>query len=283
LGKPAPKPVFLPSAAVLKSAVARAVRPLVALLIEHGLTYPWFSNLLKSVFIEVADKDFQLPDKRQTDSRLTLLTGVHRKDIRRLRGAAHGDEAPPPSVYLGAQVAAIWTGNERYLDEDGHPRRLPRISQDGEPSFEELVTGVNTDIRPRAVLDEWLRLGAVEIDSDNYIRLKTEAFVPSEGFEEKAYYLGRNVHDHLAAARHNVQGEEPPLLERSVYYDDLSAGSVRELDEMARREGMKVLQTLNRRARELQAIDAERASDNTYRLNFGVYLYHEREDPATED
>lgn len=278
MAKPAPKPVLLRSAAVLQKAATRALRPLVGLMIEHGLTYTWLSGVLKSVFVDVADKEFRLPDKRQTDSRLTLLTGVHRKDIRRFRERRRSeDEDPPTSVYLGAQLVAIWTGDERFLDGDGNPRPLPRLDRLASPNFEELVTSVNTDIRPRAILDEWLRLGAVEVDENDCVTLRTEAFVPSNGFEEKVYYLGRNVHDHIAAARHNVQGEGPPFLERSVYYDELSPQSVMELEELARRESMKVLQTLNRRARELQEADGE-AAEAGHRINFGVYFYHVREE-----
>jgi hypothetical protein len=263
---------------VLQRAATRALRPLVGLMIEHGLTYTWLSGVLKSVFVDVADKEFRLPDKRQTDSRLTLLTGVHRKEIRRFRESKRViDEDPPTSIYLGAQLVAIWTGDERFLDSDGNPVPLPRLDRETRPNFEELVTSVNTDIRPRAILDEWLRLGAVEVDENDCVKLKTEAFVPSNGFEEKVYYLGRNVHDHIAAARHNVQGEEPPFLERSVYYDELSAESVLELEKLARRESMKVLRTLNRKARELQEADGE-AANADYRINFGVYFYRVREE-----
>jgi hypothetical protein len=280
------------------SAVTRVLRPLVGLLMEHGLTFQWLNGLLKSVFVDVAEKEFRLPDKRQTDSRITLLTGVHRKDVRRLREASgSGDDGPPPSIYLGAHLVAIWTGDDRFLDRKGHPKALSRLPRGTEPSFEELVAGVSTDIRPRAVLDEWLRLGAVEVDDDDRVRLKTEAFIPSKGFEEKSYYLGRNVHDHIAAARHNVQGHKPPMLERSVYYENLTPESVRELEELARGEGSRALQAINRRARELQARDKRnagpghkragngrgggkpRSKDAANRINFGIYFYHEREDP----
>lgn len=283
-GKSKSKPTAPAVPESLKTAVVTMLRPLVGLLMEHGLTYPWLSAVLKSVFVDVAEKEFRLPDKRQTDSRITLLTGVHRKDVRRLRqqpGAA-AESRPPESVYLGAHLVAVWTGDERFLDLQGNPKPLTRLPRDNAPSFEKLVTSISKDIRPRSVLDEMLRLGAVEVDDDDRVRLKTEAFIPSKGFDEKAYYLGRNVHDHIAAARHNVQGGEPPLLERSVYYDDLSLESVRELDELAHREGMKLLQLINRRARELQAAD-ERATNPIHRINFGLYFYRDRQAPESDE
>ena len=142
---------------------------------------------------------------------------------------------------------------------------------------------VSTDIRPRAVLDEWLRLGAVEIDAQEQVRLKAEAFVPAKGFDEKAFYFGRNIHDHLAAARHNLAGGEPANLERSVYYDELSEPSLQTLAELSTEEAMKALKVVNRRARQLQTRDRKR-SGAKYRINFGVYFFKAPDpEPPTED
>ena len=117
------------TSSVLASAVRRVLRPLVGLLVEHGLTYQWMSGLLKSLFVDVAEKEFRLPGKRQTDSRITLLSGVHRKDVRRLRQLLKpGDPGPPENVYLGAHLVAIWTSERGFVDDSGRPKPLPRGS-----------------------------------------------------------------------------------------------------------------------------------------------------------
>lgn len=258
--------------AALIAALHRLLGPLVRLLIGHGITYPALCALLKSVYVNVADADFRLDDKPQTDSRVSLLTGIHRKDVRRLRT----DTAPAPApagVSLGAQIAARWAGDPRYRDAQGAARPLARLARDGgEQSFEALVAGVNRDIRARAVLDEWLRLGVVTVDDRDRVCLTSGAFVPGDGFDEKAWYLGRNVHDHLAAAAHNLSGAQPPLFERCVYYDRLSRPSVTDLAALARAEGMRALQTVNARALELQDRDAA-APQATERISFGAYFF----------
>ena len=266
---------------VLAPAVEKLLRPLIGLLMEHGLTYTWLSGLLKSIYVDVAEKEFKLAGKAQTDSRITLLTGVHRKDVRRLRGTPLVDVPPPETVYLGAQLVARWTGEKRFLDKAGRPKPLPRLST-GKKSvdFEELVTSVSKDIRPRAVLDEWLRLGVVDIDEKDRVYLVEEAFIPIKGFEEKVFYLGRNIHDHLAAARHNVQGRTPSFLERSVYYDDLTAQSVDALAELSEQEAMRVLKAINSAAMKLQRKDSSSLSA-TRRMNFGVYFFNEVEEPES--
>ena len=265
----------------LTRAIEKLLRPLVGLLLEHGLTYTWLTGVLKRIYVDVADKEFALDGKRQTDSRITLLTGVHRKDVRQFRADPLSDAPPPESVYLGAQLVALWTSDDRFLDDREAPLKLWRLPrEDDEPDFEDLVTSVSKDIRPRAVLDEWVRLGVVQIDDSGRIVLKQEAFIPSQGFDEKAFYLGRNIHDHLAAARHNVQGNTPPFMERSVYYDELTQESVDKLSELAEQEGMQALKKINSRARRLQKRDAG-SDEEKYRMNFGIYFFDEVEDPPS--
>lgn len=277
-----------PGAALAPPALLRALhhllRPLVRLLLANQVTYPILSRLLKTVYVEMADREFVLEGRPQTASRLSLLTGIHRKDIRRLRDAPSEVFTPPPSVSLGARLVLQWTGSPDFLDAEGRPLPLPlQAAGSTGPSFEDLVASVSTDIRPRSVFDEWQRLGVVELDAEGRVRLLVDAFVPSKGFDEKAHYFGRNVHDHLAVAAHNLAGGLPPMLERSVYCDGLSADSVAELRELAERVGMRALQTVNRRAMKLQEGDAER-DDARLRMAFGSYFLRadtrdERQEP----
>jgi hypothetical protein len=266
----------------LVAALARVLRPLVRLLLRHQFTYPMFIRLLKSVYVEVAASDFALPGKDQTDSRISLLTGVHRKDVKRLWRSKRTVDIVPASVPLGSQLVAVWTTARRYLDKRGRPRPLPRLAagQTG-PSFEELVASVNTDIRPRVVLDEWLRLGVARLDEEDNVSLVVDAFVPEKGFDEKAFYLGQNLHDHIASCAHNLSGSGPAMIERSVVSDELSEPSVAALAELAREQGMQALHSISRRAIELEREDAKRKAPRQ-RINFGIYFYTEPSKPEGE-
>src|SRR5262245_57201136 len=175
------------------------------------------AELLKQVYVDVAKREFPLAGAEPTDSRVSLLTGVHRKDVKRLRGTEAPGETMPEAVALGAQLAAAWTTRRDLRDRNGRPRPLARLaSQGGERSFEALVASISKDIRARPLLDEWLRVGAVELDGEDRVVLRAAAFVPTRGFDEKAFYFGHNLHDHAAAAAHNMQGGAPPFLERKI-------------------------------------------------------------------
>jgi hypothetical protein len=211
-----------------------------------------------------------------------LLTGVHRKDVKRLRGQHKLALPVPRAASLGSQLIARWTTLRPYLDTTSSPRPLPRLPQTDDPeSFESLVRSLSTDIRPRVVLDEWLRLGIVHIDEADHVCLNVDAFVPPKGSEEIIYYFGRNLRDHAAVAVNNVLGDEEPLLERSVSYNNLSVEAVNELNALARQRGMEVLQELNAHALQLQQRDSGTPAA-TQRMSFGVYFLREAQPQPTK-
>lgn len=264
-----------PSGIVIQ-AVRGVLKPLVRFMLSQGLTYTILIELLKSIYVEVALNEFTLEKKRQTDSRISLLTGVHRKDVKRLSEMLETDAPPPENVTLGAQLVAKWIGQPQYVDKQGHPIPLTRgVKDGGEKSFEALVASVSKDIRSRAVLDEWLRLGIVHMDANDCVCLDTEAFIPKQGFEEKAYYFQHNLHDHIAASVNNMLELGPPFVERSVHYDTLTKGSAAELVSLGEALGMQALQTVNRRALILEKKDANHPDANQ-RINFGIYFYYEK-------
>jgi hypothetical protein len=248
------------------------LRPLVRLLLEKQLSYTALTKQLKALYVEVAERDLALPGRRPTDSRISLLTGVHRREVKRIRSELHGEGRPPARISLGALLISRWTADPAYLDADGRPRRLPKRAAGSEPSFEALVVSASTDLPPRSVLDEWLRLGVVELDEQGRVRLVEESFVPEQGYEEKLHFFGRNLREHVATGARNLLGAEPPYLDRSVYYDGLSKESIEDLAAFTREEGADLLRRVNQRALELQRADADRGHA-TQRMTFGSYFY----------
>lgn len=259
-----------PDAGALQAPLARLLRPLVRLFVRSGITFPALTDLLRELYVNVAEYDFALPGKDQTDSRVSLLTGIHRKEVRRLRGAGAPVSAVPASVSRTSRIIARWVAAPDFTDADGRPIALPRVAENG-PSFESLVASVTRDLRPRAVLDEWLDRGLVTLDDQERIVLAEAAFVPSGGGSQQLYYFGRNLHDHIAAAVTNILEEKPRFLERAVHYDGLSPALARRLETRAREIAMEALQQANREAHAACQTDP----GGEARWNFGIYIYAE--------
>lgn len=265
------------SQTTIVSAVSYILRPLIRLLLANGISFQAFSNLVKSAYVKVADEEFRLDSKPQTDSRISLLTGIQRREVNRLRTEKVAEINLSQHASMSALLLTIWSGSSEYSDEQGLPIPLPRLSNKGENrSFESLVQSVSKDFRARVVLDEWLRQGMVTLDNNDNVHLVADAFAQPQDIEEKHYYLGQNIHDHLAATVHNLVGSQPPFLERCVFYDKLSVDSTRELAEYSRIVGMRALHAINKRAAELQKRDQGKA-DAVHRTNFGVYHFSEAE------
>jgi hypothetical protein len=268
----------------LITAIRKILRPAVRLLLHFQVSYPYLISLLKSVYVEVADEEFALDDRRQSDSRITLLTGVHRKDVKRLRAEESEAVLAPRTVSIGAQCISYWLGMERFRSTDHTPLPLPLktpSTSPGQVCFDDLVESVcRQDIRPRVILDEWIRLGIAHLDELDRVVLNTGAFTPDKGVDEKLFFFGKNIQDHLNAGIHNIMGKKPAFFDRSVYYNKLSQASLDELQDLAAQLGMASLIEMNQRALRLQQSDL---GDNQalYRMNFGVFHYNDYQEKTS--
>lgn len=253
-------------------------------MMKSGVTFPVLSDTLRQLFVDVATNDI-LPDSRsRTDSRISVLSGVHRKEIKRLRLLKSDQARPPDVVTLLSQVVGRWLGSPAYVTPDGQPRILARLAQPGQAAaFETLVQAVTTDVRPRAVLDDMVSHGVVTVLDDDRVRLNTQAFIPRPGGAEQLFYFARNLHDHVAAASANIVSGNPPYFDRSVHYDALTLAQAEALRAYAREVGMRALLEVNRKALELLGEEAMPAADQANRdgrerVNLGIYLYQECDD-----
>ncbi|GAB4036726.1 MAG: DUF6502 family protein [Rubrivivax sp.] len=259
---------------IVLAAALRLLRPLVRLLLREGVAYPAFAAALKPVFLEAARAELAARGMAATDSALTLLSGVHRRDVRRLaRGAPEpGPLAAPLS--LAAEVAGRWLGEATWLDADGRPRVLPRS---GAGSFDALVESLSSDVRPRAMLDEMLRLGVVR-ETPEGIALDAAGLAPRAGFDEMAALMAANLQDHLAAAAANLVGESN-FLEQALFVDQLGADSARQLERAASAAWQQALRQLMPLARaRFEADAALDPAQRVHRARFGVYFFSDRED-----
>ncbi|NNL86624.1 MAG: hypothetical protein HKP27_13275, partial [Myxococcales bacterium] len=145
-----------PADSALVKALWHLLQPLVRLLVRQGITFPRLTPMLKTLYLEAAEHELGAD---ASGSRIHLATGLHRKDVRRLRNEAT-DQPPPPPLALGARVVAKWIGESETTDDRGEPLALPLRAELG-PSLEALIASISTDVRPRAVYEEWLRLGVI--------------------------------------------------------------------------------------------------------------------------
>jgi Family of unknown function (DUF6502) len=255
--------------AVLR-ALARVLRPIARLLIAGGVPIQAASESLKRAYVEAAHRHFG--EETGTDSRLSLLTGINRKEVRRLTTPIADEWGPESVTSFASAVYTAWTLREEWRGPDGQPRALPRR---GEGSFDVLVKGVTRDLRPLSVLAELVRLGYAEVGEDGMVRATGNAFLPQRQFADRLGPLAESLQDHADAAVANVLAVSPPFLERSLFADELSEESARALQEEARAQWKRVYDELIIRADALEAEDRQLGRRASTRIRVGVYVYVE--------
>lgn len=268
-------------------ALNRVLRPLARAMIEQRIGVPALVDRLKETFVAVASEDYRLEGKLPTDSRVSLLTGLQRRDVKAVRErlADGGPAEPERGGGYFPRVIARWRGDDRFRDGAGQPLVLSRVARDEKPSFEELVAAVSQDMHARTVLDEMRRSGMVEWDeATDTIQLLAEAYTPHWNQADLLHYFGANLGDHAEAAVANVMAGpgNAPFFERAVHYNQLTPESRAELDALARDLQMEALQALSDKALQLQEQDKDKP-DATERFRCGGFIYWAAEKPGKDD
>jgi hypothetical protein len=260
-------------ARIALQAALTMLMPLARWLLRNGVHYASFAPALKSVFVEAARRELDAAGAKQTDSAISVLSGVHRRDIREsARAAEHAQQPKTPSV--ASQAFTRWVTDPAYRGAAGRPAML--LKTGAAPSFDALARQVSSDVHPRTLLAEMQRLGLVLVD-DEQVRLCTEAFVPQQGLAENATLLSAHVADHIAAGVHNLGSGEGRFLEQSMYGSGLTAQSIAALGQTARTLWADIFGQIVREA--TQRFEADRQDPTTprMRMRFGVYYYAEPE------
>lgn len=265
-----------PTRALIET-VARVLAPVVRLLIAKGIPYQMASEILKRSYVDTARKHFPADDV-ETATRLSLLTGLNRKEIRRLTTELAEMKKPEDMTSYAAAVHAVWSRVRRWRDRDGMPKPLPRRATGREASFDDLVRSVTLDHRPSAVLEELVRLNYAQEDANGMVRMNARAFLSQQVFEDQLIPLGENLEDHAAAAVQNVLLEKPMHLERSVFSDELSSVSVERLRTLVETHWQQLHDSAIETAVTAEEEDVEKQRTRNQRIRLGMYFYSEKKD-----
>jgi Family of unknown function (DUF6502) len=251
----------------------------VRLLIARGVTFQMASELLKRVYVKAAQKHFVGKDDEATGTQLSLLTGLNRKEIRRLTADEMEESQPIPVASYASAVYFAWTTERRWRERNGKPKHLPRRATGKTLTFDDLVRSVTTDHRPSAILEELIRLGFIEYDQEARLVLQSRPFLPAGEFEDRLASLEQSTEDHLKAAVTNVLEEKPNyFLDRFIYSDELSEASAEKLHQRARDNWKFVQDDTVKHAIESEARDIEEGRQTKTRIRVGMYFYSETTD-----
>ena len=207
-----------PAKSLLLQACGLLLEPLIRLLLKSGITWKEFSDLAKAKFVQVATEDFGKKGRPTNISRVAILAGLDRRDVRRLRALPANELVDGRSYTSKAtQVLSGWHHDREFSGADGVPLPLPL---EGEaPSFAALVRRYAPALPPVAVAKELKAAGAVVELDDGALRAVKREYIPQQLDEAKIRLFGSIVHDLGTTLEHNltqVPGAAPRFERRAV-------------------------------------------------------------------
>lgn len=267
----------------LSAATLQLLHPLVRILLRNNVSHQTFGEWAKQAYVDVANAEFGIEGKKQTISRIAILTGLTRKEVQRLlQPPPNGERSTGEEYHRAARVITGWVRDPDFGDGKGHPH--PLRMEGKRASFSELVKRYSGDIPVRAMLDELLRVGAVKELKDGRICLLSRGYVPQKSSTEKLNILGTDTADLIATIDHNLHVKpSKPRFQRKVMYDNVPVEAANEFRVLAAAQGQELLEAVDRwLSHRDRDVNPSSKGSGRARVGLGIYHFEERLDSEGE-
>ena len=183
------------------------LRPIAKILLRYGIGFREFSEVAKSAFVDVATTEYGIRGRPTNMSRVAVMTGLTRKEVRRLRDKLSKNEhTVVPKTTPMWDVLHHWHADSEFLDDSGKPAVLPFHGD--QRSFDRLVKRFGGDIPAGAMRAELKRVGAIEESEDGSLSVVRRTFRPEEDHEGLLTSLIHAVYPLLSTVNHNMGASE---------------------------------------------------------------------------
>lgn len=260
----------MPIHQVLSHAVLRLLRPLARVLLSHGMAYGAFAELARRAFVEEGFLLIERSGKRPTVSAVSAITGMTRKEVRRLREEpldANGEAAQRYSRAI--RVISGWLSDAEFCNADGEPAALPQDGESG--SFTALVKRYSGDIPPAAMLST-LQVSNNVVMEDGRVVLKERAYIPMATPADKINILGRDVGELIHTIGHNLEarpGER--FFQRKVSNASVATHALNEFRALSNRKSQELLEDYHAWLSRHQVDEQQAPADGTAYVAVGIY------------
>ena len=239
-------------------------------LLRNGMSYGEFDQVARKCFVDVAYRDFTPPGKKQTVSNVAILTGLNRKEVKKLAELDLAQPAVEERQYNRVvRVLGGWINDPRFLRKDGNPSDLP---YEGSGSFSELVKEYSGDMPVAAMQKVLSASGNIRFTDDNHLRLLSHAYLPSDDPVEKLDILGTDSSQLLETIDFNLSAPEEALrFQRKASNPKVAQESIPEVQQFLKRKGQAFLEEVDLYLSQHESDDGSSAE-----LSVGLF-YHESE------
>ena len=257
----------------IKIAFRELMRPIIRLILRNGLMYRDFMQICKHLYVEIASQEYGVKGRQTNISRVALLTGLDRKEVKRVRGLLEENEPQNiPEQHSADRISRILTGWHR--DSAYSTQDLPKVLPiDGdEASFSSLVRKYGSDVPATTMLKEFIRVGVVEQEG-NTVRALKSYYIPDTENLNAIHRMGNVIGDITSTLYHNFYRDNPDdtqaHFERCATNLEIDPANVTLFHEYLNDKGQKFLEDIDGWLSEHEVKD--KGSVDKIRLGVGAY------------
>jgi hypothetical protein len=256
---------------LLFDALASLLEPIVLLLLKGGVSWKEFAAIAKTAFVRVATREFGIRGRPTNLARVAILTGMDRREVRKLRDAvASKTDAPKGFMGKPTQVLEAWYRDPDFRDEKGKPLELPLLGESR--SFEALVRRYAPGLPVVAMAKELRAAGAIESAKRTRVRPVTRTYIPRALSENQIRLWGSALRDMGTTLESNVThastGES--RFERRALNLSVDPRSLPEFRAFLESEGQAFLERVDEWLNKHQV----NAESEAIGIRLGVGVYH---------
>lgn len=275
----------------ITSAALKACRhfmlPIARFLLRNGVGYREFAEISKLAFVQVASDEYGLRGRQTNMSRVSVMTGLNRKEIRKLRDRLDAEDWElDPSLSKPVAVLAKWFTGPNYIGPKGSPKWLPFQMKEDRESFSGLVREVGGDVPPGAMLKELIRAECVKEVRPGVWKALKRQYSPSGVDFFQVQRFGECLHDLAQTIVTNMAHEsaDPRLFEFRAWSDRIDPKDVPALRNAVAAKGNLYLESIDdwlethgsKDVPEQQSSGQEK--NGRLRCGVGVYYFESREE-----
>jgi hypothetical protein len=262
--------------ATLLSAFRPLMRPLVRILVRNGVSYGEFAELLKSVFVDSAQDVLQMPDSRQSVSRIAITTGLTRLEVSRLLTQTDEDvEALLGRLSRVGRLLTGWHQDSDFTGPYGIPYEVQFEGPIGRRSFTELVRRYTSDVPADEMLDELKRIGAVLDLGNGYYRVLIRSYIPSAADPAKFHAMSVAFTDLAKTLDQNLRpDEDQKIFERRVWAPNgITPTDALDFDRYVKDRGQQFLESLDDWLSTRETEAARSGADQSVKVGVAMYMF----------
>lgn len=254
----------------LRSSCRALLRPIASVVLRCGMTWREFSELSKSVFVSVASDEFGIRGRPTNISRVSILTGISRKEVKKQRELlSEPTEVISPKTTDATRLLSGWHQDPDYLDEAGLP--LPLAPTGMNPSFRSLFESYGGDTPEQTLVKELLGAESIAKDDAGRLVAKRRYHMPVKMDAGRIRFFGTNLFDHGTTLCNNVAGvAKQRLFERFAVDDHVHPEAVDAYRKFLDERGQQFLEEIDDWLAE-HRVDPTESETTPVRLGLGVY------------